>query len=402
MSLQYRPIRQRDGALLEVVVIATDQTEEYAARQIARQQQNFAEMICRIFKERNQFHATLAHLREFLEEANTLPADQSGATSLLRQLHTLKASVKQFCLLELGEVIHKVESEWRDPALADDNEAFHRRFLEGRQQIAAALLKTTDELGSLMGTEHEWRGNIREIEEGDLYAFVYEMEKAQAEPALIRRFLSTIAAVPVHDCFRPFERELKELASMMEKQIKPIRFVGSNPRVLTQPIQEFLFALTHISRNIMDHGIETPVTRMARGKDPAGQVTVDVEIVSDEATGGSWLHLAISDDGNGIDPSRIRAKLASIDPDGNWRFDDDQTVIQQIFTWGVSTNETVTTLSGRGVGLEAVKREVDLLGGRIRVDSELYKGLKFDIRIPYSLDICLVNRPETLKIPLEA
>ena len=70
ISLMYRPIRAKDGALTQVVVIATDQTEEYEAQQRAEQQQSYAEMICRIFKERNQFLATVTHIRKFVEAAS--------------------------------------------------------------------------------------------------------------------------------------------------------------------------------------------------------------------------------------------------------------------------------------------------------------------------------------------
>ena len=227
---------------------------------------------------------------------------------------------------------------------------------------------------------------MHEVEESAIHEFVREMRSRKTDPEVVHRFLTTIAAVSINDCFRAFERELHDLADLMGKQVKPIRFTGANPRILTLPIQHFLFSLTHICRNIVDHGIEPPITRMARGKDPAGQISIHAEIVHDDP-GAEWLHIIIDDDGNGIDPSRIRAKLASLDPEGSWRHEDDQKIIQRIFNWGMSTRESITDMSGHGVGMEAVEREVDLLGGTIRVQSELYKGTRFDIRIPYMLDL---------------
>jgi signal transduction histidine kinase len=398
ISLVYRPIYRRDGPLINVVVIATDQTEEYAAREAAKKQQAYADMICRIFRERNKFHKTLENLREFLDSASSAKLTLNEAPSLLRQLHTLKATIKQFNLLELADIIHEVESDLRSPLVTDDA-AFLAQLQAGRQRLAEALLRVTDEVKGLIGGEHEWRGNVREIEEKDLYAFALEMRERGADPVLIQHYLSTIAAVPIRDCFHSLERELQELATMFDKQVKPLKFTGSNPRVLTQPMQDFLFSLTHVSRNILDHGIEAPITRMARSKDPAGQVTIHADIIPRGNGSGDWLHLVISDDGNGIDPSRIRAKLATLDPDGDWRFEDDKTVIQRIFTWGFSTNEKVTSVSGRGVGLEAVDREVKLLGGTISVSSELYQGASFDILLPYCLEISQLEnaRAETEK-----
>ncbi|NDG04007.1 MAG: hypothetical protein EB121_01445, partial [Alphaproteobacteria bacterium] len=245
----------------------------------------------------------------------------------------------------------------------------------------AQLNKVLDEVKDMLGEEKEWKGNIREIEEIQLYEFARELRQYDANPVLIQHYLSRIATVPIAECFHSFERELRELSAMTEKLVKPVRFTGSNPRVLTKPMQEFLFSLTHICRNIIDHGIETPVTRMARGKDAAGQISIHSEIMIDRP-GQEWLHIVIRDDGNGIDPQRIRAKLATIDPDGPWLAEDDQTVIQRIFDWGVSTRDGASQLSGRGVGLEAVKEEVKKLGGSIKVTSEIYVGTTFEMIIP--------------------
>ncbi|HAX91644.1 MAG TPA: hypothetical protein DCY07_05480 [Rhodospirillaceae bacterium] len=299
--------------------------------------------------------------------------------------------MKQFNLVDLGQVMHECENEIRDPKISDDA-AYKVVLADISQKIEESLKRLTDEVSSLIGTEYEWRGNVREIGEADLYDFVREMKVHNVDPAVIARYVDTIAAMPIRDCFYSFERELRELTAVMDKQVKPVRFTGGNPRVLTQPIQEFLFSLTHICRNIADHGIEPPVTRMARGKDAAGLVTVAFALLDGEQGDDKWLQIQISDDGNGIDPARVRAKLYSSDPEGTWRFEDDQTVIQRIFSWNFTTTDTVTTMSGRGIGMETVKQEVVKLGGSIHVSSQLYKGATFDIRIPYKLDMnCLLT-----------
>lgn len=386
VALIYKPILGQSGELIKVVMIATDQTEEFAARQSAKRQQSFAEMICRIFKDRNQFQTTLSHIREFLVAASRPDITLADSTKILRQVHTLKAAVKQFNLVDFGEIMHVCENELRDPMISTDAE-FVAKLEVARQKIGDALSRVKDEVSSLIGTEYEWRGNVREIGEEEIYAFAQEMKKNHVDRAMVELFLQNIAAVPIRDCFHSFEREMRELAGIMDKQVKPIKFMGSNPRVLTKPIQDLLFSFTHICRNIVDHGIETPVTRMARGKDPAGLVTISCNVVNDDPDAGSLLQIIITDDGNGIDPSRVRAKLSSIDPEGAWRFEDDQVVIQRIFGWNFSTSDTITAISGRGVGMEAVELEVKKLGGTIHVTSQLYKGASFDIRIPYKFDM---------------
>lgn len=385
VPLVYKPIYDQNENIVNVVLIATDETEEYEAQQIAKQQQSYAEMIVRIFKERNQFQATLRHIRSFLEMAADPSVTLNDGETLMRQLHTLKAAVKHFNLMDLGQTVHQFENDLRGPNIISDR-ALREQLKLGRDKMESGLNQVLIEVKDLLGDEKEWKGNIREIEEIQLYEFARELKLYDANPVLIQHYLSRIAAVPINECFHSFERELHELATMTEKLVKPIRYTGSNPRVLTKSLQDFLFSLTHVCRNIVDHGIETPVTRMARGKDAAGQISIHSEIMIDRP-GQEWLHIIIRDDGNGIDPQKIRAKLAANDPNGSWLAEDDQTVIQRIFDWGVTTSEAVSTLSGRGVGMEVVKREAVLLGGSIRVQSVLYQGASFDIRIPYHLDI---------------
>ncbi len=389
VDLIYRPIYGGGGRLSNVVVIATDQTDERIAQEHAVRQQAFAEMVCRVFRERNQFNATMAGVKEFLDISGAPGVWLKDAPALLRQLHTLKAGVRHFKLLDLGDVIHEVESDLRAPEITDD-ETFRNEIQKGRKKITDSLAEVVKDIGDLMGgsSGESWRGNVREIEEDDLYEFAREMRDGKAPPELVHLYLSRIAAVPIRDCFRSFERGLMELSGTMDKQIKQVAFKGSNPRVLTQPLQGMFMSFNHICRNIVDHGIESPVTRMARGKDAAGQVVVSTDVIpSPNGEGGQWLKIVISDDGNGIDPSRVRSRLATVDPYGDWRFEDDQAVIQRIFSWGITTADSVTAMSGRGVGLEAVEREVKLLGGTIKVESEPYKGASFDIQIPYRLEV---------------
>jgi two-component system chemotaxis sensor kinase CheA len=201
----------------------------------------------------------------------------------------------------------------------------------------------------------------------------------------VREYLLAIAAEPINEAFRQFDREMKDLAEITGKRVKPVRFTGTNPKVLMQPLEPLLLSVMHICRNIIDHGIEPAVTRLARGKDPSGQVTIHTEMIEDEET-GRLLHIVISDDGNGIDPASVRAKLAKIDPGGEWQHEDDVAVIQRILLWQVSTKDEVSALSGRGVGMEAVDREVRALGGTIMVSSVIYQSTTFDVYIPYNID----------------
>lgn len=385
ISLMYRPVRDHDEQLLSVVLIVTDQTDEIESQLRAHQQQTYVNMICRIFKERNQFMTTITHLRKFIEESK-LPVKQADSAQVLRLLHTLKAAAKHFFLESLGDIIRRLEVDLRSPAIHSDID-FREVLRKGGEEVASSIHDILEQVGDLIGQDYEGHVSLHEVDEEAIYSFARALRDRQVDPDLVKQYLSTIAAVPINDTFRQFERELKDLAEIVGKKIKPLHFTGSNPLVLVKPLEGFLFATMHICRNIVDHGVEPVVTRLARGKEPAGLVTIHTDLIDDPESGKKMLQIIFADDGNGIDPALVRARLAKIDPEGAWRYDDDQAVIQNVLKWEVTTKDSVTELSGRGVGLEAVHREVRLLGGTIKVLSELYRGTCFDIRIPYRLDI---------------
>ncbi len=340
-------------------------------------------MICRIFRERNQFLTTITHVRTFLEQA-VVPVTREGSVPLMRLLHTLKAAVKHFHLKDLADTVHGLETELRSDAITSDEE-FMKVMEAGRRCIDRELRTVLENIKDLIGQDYERRGNMHEIEESELYSFALVMGVAGVSPDVIDHYLRFIVAEPLQDCFRQFERELVDLAEITGKQIKPVRFSGSNPPILMRRYQGLVFSLTHVCRNIIDHGIEPSVTRLARSKDPAGLVSVNADVVKDGDK--RWLNITISDDGSGIDPSRVRAKLAASAPGGPWRDQDDHAVIQNIFSFGFSTRDDATDLSGRGVGMEVVVREVKDIGGTIEVFSELYRGTRLEIRVPYSLSV---------------
>jgi len=384
ITLEYKQIRSDLGDLKRVVLIATDITEEYEAQDLAQKRQDFADMICRIFKERNHFLTTITQIRSFLEQAG-MTVTKDNAPPLLRLLHTLKASAKHFHLKYLANLIHSLESDLRNEGMISDSD-FKKTLAAGRIAIEKELNNILDSLKGIVGQDYEKRGNSRDIEESTLYNFALVMGAQGVGRDIIEYYLRFIVAVPLRESLRQFDRELVDLAEISGKHLKPVKYVGYNPPILLREYQNLVTSLTHISRNILDHGIEPPVTRISLGKDPSGQVIVDAAVLKDEE-GRSWLRLCIEDDGGGIDPNIVRNKMSILQPDKQWYEIDDHEVIQSIFEFGLSTRENVSDMSGRGVGLNVVKREVENLNGNIEVFSELHKGTRFEIRVPYILAI---------------
>ncbi|MGE0762442.1 MAG: ATP-binding protein, partial [Bdellovibrionales bacterium] len=142
-----------------------------------------------------------------------------------------------------------------------------------------------------------------------------------------------------------------------------------------------LFAsLVHAFRNAVDHGIETVEVRKERGKPESGKIKVSAREFDNK--GRRWVRLNIEDDGGGIDPAIIRAKLCEKFPGQKFEHMSEHDVLQGLFMPGFSSREAVGQFSGRGIGMDAIKTEVERLGGRAWIESELGRGSLLTLEFP--------------------
>ncbi|MES2423137.1 MAG: chemotaxis protein CheW [Pseudomonadota bacterium] len=189
----------------------------------------------------------------------------------------------------------------------------------------------------------------------------------------------SIRMIPMAVVFNRFPRMLRDLAGRLGKQVE-LKTVGEATELDKGLIEKITDPLTHLIRNALDHGIEQPHERVAAGKSAQGRITL-----SAQHSGGSIL-IEVRDDGKGLDRDRIVAKARAngmILPEPLT----DQDVWQLIFAPGFSTAEVVTDVSGRGVGMDVVKRNILALGGSVSLDSVLGVGTRVQVRLPLTLAI---------------
>jgi two-component system chemotaxis sensor kinase CheA len=203
--------------------------------------------------------------------------------------------------------------------------------------------------------------------------------------------------VPVGPVFRRHERTVRDVALAHGKQAYLV-VEGDEVEVDTAVVEHMRDPLTHMIRNALDHGIEPPERRAAAGKPRAGRVTLRAR------RDASSIVIEVSDDGAGLDLDGIRRVAAERGIDTSRLREADLKAL--IFHPGFSTAPEVTDLSGRGVGLEVVRRNVELLRGAIAVDSEPGVGTTVSIRLPLTLAIIdgfsVGVGEETYIVPLDA
>jgi two-component system chemotaxis sensor kinase CheA len=189
-----------------------------------------------------------------------------------------------------------------------------------------------------------------------------------------------VRMLPISFTFSRFPRMVRDLAQRLGKQIE-LKMTGEQTELDKTVLEKIGDPLVHLVRNSVDHGIESPEARLAAGKSPVGTVHLDA------CHRGGSIAVEIRDDGGGLDKSRILAKARSRGLVGaNDVLTDDQ-IHELIFLPGFSTKEQTTDLSGRGVGMDVVRRNVKELGGKIEIASELGKGSRFIITLPLTLAI---------------
>jgi two-component system chemotaxis sensor kinase CheA len=214
----------------------------------------------------------------------------------------------------------------------------------------------------------------------------------------LQELVMKVRMVPLGRTFQPFARSVRDLARSTEKQVR-LELAGEDVEVDTTLAELIRDPLTHLVRNALDHGLEPPEVRQARGKAPTGTLSLRA---FHEA--GSVI-VQVSDDGAGLDRARIAARARTQGLLGPDEILEDAALLRLIFEPGFSTAERVTELSGRGVGLDVVRRNVELLRGTLSVESTPGQGTTFTLRLPLTLSIIegfsVGVGEETYVLPLE-
>lgn len=186
--------------------------------------------------------------------------------------------------------------------------------------------------------------------------------------------------IPVRLLFSRFPKIVRDVAKKRNKQVELIIF-GEDTEIDKQIAENLVDPLTHLIRNAVDHGLESGNERLAAGKQAIGRIKLGAY------QDGDNIIINISDDGRGLDPSKIRDKAVKNDlVKDNDKLSDDE-IYKLIFAPGFSTAEAISDISGRGVGLDVVLNSINLLKGDIEVNTQLNRGTTFLLKVPLTLAI---------------
>jgi chemotaxis protein histidine kinase CheA len=339
------------------LVVFSDLTSMLEAKRAEARQQEILQIFDRIM-------ANKAGFLEFWEEAErliqTLSAEGSDPVTSKRVLHTLKGNCGIFGLSSIAELCHELENRLVEGgALPTDTDL---------QELDRRWQELKRSLDRFIGNR---KGRI-EIDDVEYESILTELIAGAPREELAERIASWR--------FEPIERRLETLADQAKGLAKrlgkgTIDIALEAPQSLRMEPEHwrgFWAAFVHVLRNAVDHGLESRVERSAAGKSEKGQIQLRSWVADNE------FHIALADDGRGIDWERVQEIARSQGlPDDNTR-----DLMNALFADGVSTKTTVTELSGRGVGLSAVKEAAEAREGRVQIASEPGRGTELRFSFP--------------------
>jgi two-component system chemotaxis sensor kinase CheA len=358
-EVSYSPI-QRGERLERILLIVSDITEHLVRERSEREQREMVTLFQRITADRSGFD-------EFMEEASMLVGSLARPGDPLverRTVHTLKGNCAIYGFDGYAELCNNLETE-----IADSDEV-NPLSSDHRHQLIDGWRKVTSQMAQLLG---ESRRNVIEV---DFIELARVVERAKQSPAPASRELAAILTAWTHEpVARRFERLARYATALARRLGKPeldIAIADDGIRLDTSRWVAFWSAMIHAVRNAIDHGIESVGSRNQAGKPERARLAFAAARMPGELT------ISVTDDGGGIDWDRVRehARAQGVPADSQ------RDLEQALFADGFSTAAEVSDVSGRGVGLAALRVATLSLGGVIEIDSERARGTTLRFRFP--------------------
>lgn len=257
----------------------------------------------------------------------------------------------------------------------------------GRSQISDSIVRVNVNLldkimnvvGELVITRNQILQYSKVKDDSDLNRYAQQLNTITTE---LQTDIMTTRMQPVGSVFNKFERIVRDLSRSQNKKVQ-LRIVGQETELDKTLLEVIKDPMTHLIRNSLDHGLESPDVREAAGKNPEG--ILEIKAYHE----GGQVIIEISDDGAGINSERVKAKaiekgILTTEEAANYS---SSKIHSLIFHPGFSTADQVTNISGRGVGMDVVKSNIEKIGGEVIVNSKQGRGTTFRLKIPLTLAI---------------
>jgi len=370
----------------KIMVILHDISEKVELQNEIENERNILKMVIKVLNSRQDYLDLIRDFRDFTMNSmgqicNSQLRAEDKIAEILRMIHTYKGSFANFDTINAVTALHSFENvlnEQRKNLIQYDNDQLIDFF--SAYDYNSWVRKDLDIIRELLGSDFFSNEQKLTIDPDR----IYELENKIAESELGeegREFLIDLKRLR-YTSFREllsyYKNYTSQLAQRMGKFITPIVIEGEDIAVDRELYKPLIRSLTHLFRNSIYHGIETPEERACTGKSEYGQIRVEVTQL------GEMIQLIIHDDGRGINLDAVlhsAYEKGFLDPEQSKKMAEKE-ILNLILMDGLSTSETVSDISGRGVGLSALKHEVEKFQGSIEIQTKKGLGTTFKLLIP--------------------
>lgn len=393
LTIQYKWIPGPQEGEGQLMAILTDITDKRMLEDRMEKERQVLQMVLGMTKYYRDFKEIIGEYRAFAASGmeallrSPLPPGEKWA-EICRVVHTFKGNFAQIEFARTAEKLHELENElsgWKDqlrrseaePAVVDRFGAWLQKFdfldwAEEDLRILREVLGDRFDIGEETITIELER--LRRLERQ-----VYAMLPSPEAKTIVSE-LNKLRYRPIKDLLGMYPDYAMKLANRMGKRIHPIRIEGGETLVDPEKYSEFTRTLIHVFRNMIDHGIESPERRASVGKDPAGMVECRIDAAEE------GFRIVLSNDGKelSLPDIRERALQTGVRSAAELEAMDEGDIRMLIFQEGFSTKRGVNAISGRGIGMSAVRKALEALGGSAQIASSRAQGTTFAFFVPRS------------------
>ena len=378
LSIDYKALEDA-----KIICTMTDESEKEELKAKLSAEKKVQESLMKVVVNTKYFKSLLreaevifARFQEIISEKDMKSPGTASLEHLFFAVHDFKANLSFFGFDKSNQFAFELESFFSSLNGHFDLERFKTMAKKIQKSFKEELDLFKEKLGE------EWIESIntlsipvpRAIEITEMFKKKYPKDTQMMES------IKSLREVPAKNIFRRFTEIAQQLAEKLGKKINKVKIEGGDIKLLVDIFEPLANVLVHMIRNMLDHGIETPEERINKGKEESGNISIAIKEV--DTNGKTYYDLNFSDDGRGIDLENLKQAARERGDITNSAQIFDAELLKILFSPKISTRKETSEISGRGVGLSSIAKEVKNLGGDIQVRTKKDKGTSFMIRIP--------------------
>ncbi len=380
------------------MIVLTNITKEKILEKKIAKEQEILKMIVIIVSEPTQFYELKDDFEKFsknkFSRINSNLSFNVNLSELYRDIHTFKGSFAQLRMQHCVKKLHNLETELSH--ISTDTSKTNQDLLTLLEDsdILSWLDKDLQIIGHILGAEFFDKQHKLEVDD----KFIFNIEDKityllQADNQHVNTYedilneINKARGTTLNHALSIYPKLCQGIAITLDKELYEFKISGGDDILTPIHFKPFIKSLIHLFRNAIDHGIEDPESRLEMGKSEFGSILCHIE------NHKGHFNIIISDDGAGIDTQKLKQKAlqANIYTALELSAMNEKELLDLIFIDTISSNDTISELSGRGIGMGATKAEIEKLSGEITIESTLGKGSKFTLKVPTSINGSLIN-----------